>query len=369
MVTWKRERIRNFSEDWADAYITTLVRLDGEPYAQPRFFKELTTTGIVKDVPDQGSPTATDDLRFKRWDAYSNRIREYGLGFWERRSGGPKIWHSSPIARAYDAGRVSYREFMALQMMRTQVPVTAMPLAAFANEIAQDLRIRPLAITLRALRELGQLGAATYLSEEEFSQLQRVEADADLTKVLQDIIGSRSGPSSSDWVASIPSVDIWFNELRWTGYLRRVVANGSTLPGHVLVPRWARQDEASDLDAAIPIQTYSDLVGVNRFHDFFGSQPGDATLRVLRTAPDVVIVDVAADGSWDAGTGLLTGSFSVLGGLETGDDVVLQGTTLSPQDASALFRVIGGAERTGSGDVELPLEVAQRNMHGHPIQI
>ncbi len=370
MLTWKRERVRNFSREFADAYIALLVSLDGEEYEQPRFFKELAMAGIAKDVADQGSPQATDKLRFKRWDAYSNKIREYGLGFWEQRYGSPKIWHASPIARVYASGSLKYRMFMALQLMRTQVPIPAMPLGDLVSTIAQGLRIRPLAVTLRALSELGNQGHSTYLSKAEFSQLQRVESEAvDLPVVLQDIIAARSGARSGQWVETIATIDIWFNELRWTGYFRRVVADGSKLPGHSLVPRWARQREAHALDAAIPVQTYTDLMSVNQFHDFFGSPPDEAALDALRIEPDILVLDVPADGTWNAGAGVLTGGFDKLGGLATGDDVVLRGAALSPSDASTLFRVVDGVERTSSADVEVPLAVAQRNMHGQPIHV
>ena len=371
MLTWKRERVRNFSEDWADAYIATLVRLDGEPYEQPRFFEELSKTGIVKDVEDQGTPTATDALRFKRWDAYSNRIREYGLGFWEQRYGGPKIWRVSPVARAFDNGTLTYREFMALQLMRTQVPVPVMPLSGTAaSQIAQGLHIRPLAVTLKALIELGQQGVGAFLSETEFSQLQRVEdVNTDLPTVLQDIVNGRAGSTSSSWVDRIASVDIWFNELHWTGYLRKVVAEGSGLPGPVIVPRWARLTEALTLDSQIPLQTYTDLPGVNRFHDFFGAAPDEQAIAILREPPEVVLVDVPKDAAWQAGSRLLTGPFHELGGLASDDEVVLGGTGLSPQDASILYRVIDGVERTSTTDVELPLEAVQRTMDGKPIQV
>lgn len=364
MVTWKRERVRNFGEDFANAYIRTLVELDGQPYEQPRFFEALVATGIVSDVDDQGDPEQTDTLRFKRWDAYSNRIREYGLGFAEQRFGGPMVWRVSEIARAYDRGELSYRELMALQLTRTQVPVPAMPIGKgeLAEQIARGLELRPLTLTLRALHALGERGEGTFLSEFEFSQLQRVEDEGDLRWVVDDIVGGRSASESSEWVDAVPSVDIWFNELCWTSYLRRVAVDAEELYGHALVPRWARQREAEQLDRAIPVQRYTDIVTVNRFHDFFTAAPGAAELAILRSPPDVVVVDVPTDATWDPSTGALTGHFGTLGGLERGDSVILRGSGVSAADGATVFEVVDDVDRIKAVEAAVKLERTRRTI-------
>src|SRR4051794_24130648 len=113
MFVWERKRVRNFTREFADAYIGALVSLDGEPYDRVRFFNELVATGAVADVDPQSTPKQTDELRAKRWDTYLNKIREFGLGFAESRPGGPasggRTWHASPIARAYTAKLLTYR--------------------------------------------------------------------------------------------------------------------------------------------------------------------------------------------------------------------------------------------------------------------
>jgi len=139
MVAWKKDRIRNFSEEFARPYVGILVDLDGQPYDQVRFFGALVAAGIVKDVK-QGDEATVDKRRRKRWDSYLGKIREFGLGFSidEVRSGSKPglrklVWRASPIAREFAAGRLDHRQFMALQCMRLQLPRPTMPLQGQAK--------------------------------------------------------------------------------------------------------------------------------------------------------------------------------------------------------------------------------------------
>ncbi len=131
MIRWTKNRVANFTEHFAAGYVTVLVGLDGHPYDQPQFLKCLADSRVVSDVPQAGTAAEVAALRQKRWDAYLGKIREYGLGFSvrEQRSGGTArtVWRASDIAKSFVAGQLDYRQFMALQVMRTQLPRPTIP--------------------------------------------------------------------------------------------------------------------------------------------------------------------------------------------------------------------------------------------------
>lgn len=367
MVVWERNRVRNFTRPFADAYISVLVERDGDEYNQADFFKALAATGIVNDAPD-------DATRAKRWDSYNNKIREFGLGFKvdERRANGPVVgaWRASEIARAYAAGSLNYREFMAIQCMRWQVPTPRMPIVQpYEAELQRNIQVRPLEMTLRALRELHAREEDSYLTVSEFSQLQRVEQDANLGGVLDDLLGARSGSGRSvDWVSDIPSADIWINEFAETGFVRivRIRGNDQTL---AIVPRWARVEEARVLSESIPLVPYSDLESINEFHTAFSSLPDEPALATLRQLPSVVFLEVDQDVEWDEQAAVIKGRVGLVGGLVDGDLVALTGEGPSRATRSRLYAVTGVAERVDYDDVEVGLSPHQWTLSGQPLTI
>jgi len=365
MISWERKRITNFNEKFAEGYATALVDLDGEPYDQSRFFQRLAETGVVADVAPQPTQAETDKLRFKRWDAYSNKIREFGFGFVEQRVGGPKIWRVSKIARAYAEDRLSYREFVALQMMRTQAP-----LPTFNGQFKSGPPVRPLATTLLAIEQIRAANACGYLAIDEFGQLQRVESASDLGTVVYDIIAVRSGqPRSSDWTDAPKTTDIWFNELSFTGYLRRLNIKTTQASGPVLVARWSRKAEARELEDVLPLLTYSDDIEVNAFHDAFCDLPSSSAIAALRRTPEFVVIDIPTDADWDAASLRLRGRFDIVGGLGLDDSVVLRGPGVGPAHAASIFTVAVVAEKTTSDDAEATLRVTARRLDHEPISI
>jgi hypothetical protein len=357
MITWKRERVRNLFEDFADALVSVLVANDGQPYDQVEFFRQLAATGIVTDPGD-------DEKRFKRWDSYSNRIREFGLGFKrdERISGASSHsrWRASEIAKDYASGSIGYRDFMALQMMRWQFPVPQMPLGDYAGEIAAGFVVRPLALTLDALGELRKRGEESHLTVSEFSQLQRVDGTATLDDVIDDVLDVRAGRASGAWLPDMTSWDILLNECAETRYIMQVAE-----PERVVVPNWSRWREAKALDAGIPAKPYHDLSSVEEFNEWFGTSPSASALSIVARPPDVVAIDTGPDAQWDGATSALTGPVGVVGGLPPGTPVVLRG---AGSDGSNLYQVESEPEPDAAG-VLVRLAKTGHSLSGNPIQI
>ena len=128
MVNWTRSRVVNFTAEFALPYVRLLVKLDGQPYEQAQYFKYLADAGIVNDVDQERSKAEIFKLRGKRWDSYLGKIREFGLGFVvdETRKGGRTtqgtFWRASNVAKDLASGRLNFRQFMALQLTRFQLP-------------------------------------------------------------------------------------------------------------------------------------------------------------------------------------------------------------------------------------------------------
>ena len=70
MVSWTRNRVVNFTSQFAHSYVELLVGLDGKSYDQALFFKFLADAKIVNDVSQEGSEEDVAERRRKRWDSY-----------------------------------------------------------------------------------------------------------------------------------------------------------------------------------------------------------------------------------------------------------------------------------------------------------
>ena len=163
MVNWTRSRVVNFTAEFALPYVGLLVDLDGQPYVQAQFYKHLADVGIVSDVDQEKSEAEIVALRAKRWDSYLGKIREFGLGFAvdETRKGGQtkrSFWKASDVAKDLAHGRLNFRQFMALQLTRFQLPRPSMPLQPGPRkEIEQGVKVRPLKLILQTLRQFMAL--------------------------------------------------------------------------------------------------------------------------------------------------------------------------------------------------------------------
>lgn len=363
MVAWTRNRVVNFSESFATRYVRVLVELDGQPYDQPLFFKFLADAGVVRDVSQGATEEETEERRSKRWDSYLGKIREFGLGFAveERRKGGPTrtVWRASDVSKAFVSGSLNYRQFMALQMMRFQLPRPAMPIqGAQRDELLVGVRVRPLGLVLEVISELRRCDRQAYLSRTElFGTLTRVESHSELEKAVEEIIAAREerrirdsmGDYEEDAVDAEAgaSEDIWLNEFEATGYLSQLKPTvGSGLPEHIVVPVHERWDEALSLNDVIPLQAYDESpASINAFFDFFTSAPSREEREILQMSVRVVQLDVPAEAEFDEESGVLEGRVELLGGLVEGTRVVLVGDGLNPRTLATVFEVTAAESR------------------------
>ena len=198
MINWTRNRVVNFTPRFAGAYVELLVGIDGQPYDQALFFKFLADAGIVNDVSQEGSEEEIAERRRKRWDSYLGKIREFGIGFAvdENRKGSRvkrSVWKASAVAKQFASARLDYRQFMALQMLRVQLPRPSLPLQPAARkEIQRNVRIRPLRLIMQALDELEVRGLRPYLSRDEvFGNLNRQWIGIDITHLAITLIKHR----------------------------------------------------------------------------------------------------------------------------------------------------------------------------------
>ena len=267
MVSWTRSRVVNFGEGFALPYVELLVELDGQPYDQALYFKHLADAGVVSDVDQTGSEAEIQELRAKRWDSYLGKIREFGLGFAvdEIRKGGQtrkSIWKASNVAKDLASGRLNFRQFMALQLTRFQLPRPSMPLQPAARaEIEQGVQIRPLKLILQTLKGLEDRNERVYVSRDEILRhLTNVTRHDDADGVVDAIVAARKAPPADDGTGPLPGqvyLDIWLNELSASGYINQLRPSAeSGLPSHIVVRGLPRSDEAELLDELVPIQEY-----------------------------------------------------------------------------------------------------------------
>lgn len=365
MVAWTKNRVVNFGAGFAERYIQLLVALNEQPYDQALFFKLLADAGLVKDVSQLGDEQDVAARRRKRWDSYLGKIREFGLGFAveERRKGGqPRtVWRASDVARDFAEGRLSYRQFMALQCTRMQLPKPSMPLQQSARaELDRGVRVRPLQLILDALAELEVRSAGSYLSEDEvFQQLADVEQHVQLPSAVDAIVAARKkkavrelaqggyvvtdseAEEAEDEVPGQASQDIWLNEFEASGYVRQLrPAESSGLPSHLLVrvlPRW---EEWNLLRAAIPLQEYNTSeASINAYFDFLSESPSSAEREILMASPRVVQLEVPGEAQFDQTEMALSGRVEIIGGLAEGALVLLVGGQVDSVSRATIFEV------------------------------
>ncbi len=394
MVAWTRNRVVNFSRDFAVPYVKALVELDGQPYDQARFFKRLVDAGIVGDVPQGGGEEEIARRRSTRWDSYLGKIREFGIGFAvdERRKGGPTVttWRASDIAKDFAAGRLDYRQFMALQCMRQQLPKPAMPLQPQARaELERGVRmLRPLALVIDALDGLDERGAGAYLSREEVSwYLTTVERRDQLDEVLDDIAAARGGTStgsdpaaegrgtpreaggSDEEAAGQASIDIWLNEFEATGYVRQLRPSpGGGTPSHIVVKGRPRWEEAKLLEETVPLQEYdTSSLTIDAYFSFLGASPSDRELEVLTMNPQVIELEVPSEARFDPSGPTLSGDAETIGELKEGLLVLLVGETLKPRVKATIFEVTSASPGATGSSPSVRLRSAMLRADMNPI--
>lgn len=399
MIAWTKNRVINFSQHFAQRYVELLVCLDGRPYEQDRFFKLLADSGLVRDVSQDGDDSEISKKRRKRWDSYLGKIREFGLGFAveERRKGGPirTIWRASSVAKDFTAGRLTYRQFMALQLMRLQLPKPAMPLQNTARiELQRGVLVRPLVLILDALEELQVRSAAVYLSRDEiFHYLTCVERHDQLNSAIDAILASREGVSGigemhplDDAAAARAeeqdeedetkvegtgqaSQDIWLNEFEATGYIRQLrPAAGSGLPAHIIVRALPRWEEAHRLKEIVPFQYYdTSLESIDAYFDFLSSSPSPQERDVLMMSQRVVQLEVPNEVCFDPQERELTGPIEVIGGLTEGSLVLLTGDHLDSVTRATIFEVLESVSQPTARTVSVHLRAVLVRTDNRPV--
>ena len=387
MVNWTRNRVVNFSAAFAQSYVELLVALDGQQYDQALFLKYLADAGLVNDVSQDGSEEEITERRRKRWDSYLGKIREFGIGFAvdETRKGGQtkrSFWKASDVARDLASGRLTYRQFMALQFTRFQLPRPSMPLQPQAREeIEAGVRIRPLRLILGALDELEKRNAIAYLSADEiFGYLTTVKRHDDMAHAIdaildartpsQGVVDSQPGNTSQPETGQA-SQDIWLNELSATDYIRQLrPGHDSGLPRHIVVRGLSRMEEAELLDETIPLQYYdTGEESINAYHDFFCSSPSNREREVLMMDNRVVELNVPTEARFSVSEGTITGRTEVLGGLSEGSLVLLTGDGVDERAKSTVFEVARAESHPYGSEVSITLKPALVRADGKPISV
>lgn len=395
MVSWTRNRVVNFTSQFAHSYVELLVGLDGKSYDQALFFKFLADAKIVNDVSQEGSEEDVAERRRKRWDSYLGKIREFGIGFAvdEVRKGGQikkSVWKASEVAKQFALGRIDYRQFVALQMMRFQLPRPTIPLQPQARkEIESGVRVRPLRLIIQALDELETRGLEPYLSIEEiFKNLAAVQQHDQLSKAIDAIATARvaTKPNTSnagdtgtnseeetgdqaDQELGQASQDIWLNELTTTGYVRQIRPQGiTTKPPHLIVRNLHRWEEARRLDTAIPFQSYdTSEKTLNSFYDFFAAAPSIEEREVLMMRPRVIQLQVPAEVQFNVATNLLKGPMTLMCGLDEGTLLILQGDALDDRTKATVFEVTQSVSRPSNAEIGIQIKPVLFRTDGKPI--
>jgi hypothetical protein len=330
-VEWNRDRVRNFTPEFAIGYAQALVALDGEPYDQARFFRELLERGVVRE-PRATANRDREELYRERWDSYLGKIREFGMGFAvdEQRKGSSSkkpIWHASEIAHGLASGGISYQQFMAIQMTRTQLPRPNLPLQPRAREeLARGASVRPLGLLLDVFSGLREADVDPHLSREDFAQLRRLGLRTNAESLVREFVERREhGETSADWRSDSPGdADIWVNEFIATGYIRRLTSTAVEEPW--LAANWALWDQARDVDAATPMSRYSaDGTGVEDHLVQLGKMPSALQWEALAVPPAVVVFERSGEAQLENNGSAIVGLAGFVGGLGEGAKVILNG--------------------------------------------
>ena len=379
MVNWTRSRVVNFTAEFALPYVRLLVELDGQPYEQAKYFKYLADAGIVNDVDQERSEAAVLELRSKRWDSYLGKIREFGLGFAvdEIRKGGQtkrSFWRASSVAKDLASGRLNFRQFMALQLTRFQLPRPSMPLQPAARaEIEHGVKARPLKLILQTLDQLERRNARVYLSRDEILRhLTSVENHDDVGQVAEAIIHARTNSKDATNDGPLqdqPYLDIWLNEFSATGYIEQLrPGKESGLPSHIVVRGLSRLEEARLLDVVIPMQEYdTEEETINAYYDFLCSSPSNEEREILMMDTKVVELEIPTEAQYSVEEGTLTGLFDTVGSLQIGSLVVLTGEGFDYQGKSTVFKVSQTDPDPSSQDTTIFLKPVFRRVDGRPI--
>lgn len=325
-ITWARARVQNFTEEYAAKFVHALVTLDGAAFDKVRFFEVLVEQGVV-GTPAIPAGETRESIYAKRWDSYLAPIRPFGLGFVvkEQRQQSPsdaqQIWRVSDIARRLDRREIGYRDFMRLQLARTQFPKVTMPLADPAkSQLQAGAEISPLRLFVEAMETLGFAGSAMHLTKSEIRQLPRCQTHSDVAALGMEIIDHRDGAPTPNWFGTDPpDVDILVNDLVATGYFRRLPTTADDTP--YLFPSFPRWASAWALIAAVgTVDVPND---VEAYFERLMGAPSDEVLAALGQPPLTLRVsDVEA-----AITGpQLSGPPHVVAGLLKGDEVFHQTT-------------------------------------------
>lgn len=356
-ITWARPRVQNFSEEYARKFIQALVALDGKPFDKAAFFATLVAQGVVGDPPIPAGKTQ-QEIYAKRWDSYLAPIRPFGLGFVvsEQREQSPniakKVWRSSRIASSFDNGEVGYRDFMAVQLARTQFPKITMPLKDPAKaELQSGAAVQPLRLVIEVIDALADRNESAYLSHDEMCQLARCHTHAEVSDVVAEIATHRAGGATPSWTTTEPAdLDILINDLHATRFFRRLTAVAGHQP--LLVPSYPRIRAARQLVAAIDWIDVLTSAGVEAYYERLMDAPSDELMSVLALSNQVLRSDNEAllDGS------VVHGPTHIVGGLDVGDEIFLSDTlrlvrVITPAatsaQASGTWRSTIGVELTG----------------------
>ena len=336
-IVWARPRVQNFSESFARRFVAVLTALDGQEFDKARFFSELVASGVVGE-PSIPVDKTKEEVYAKRWDSYLAPIRPFGLGFTveEKRTQSPNparlIWRSSDIARDFVAGGLSHRQFMALQLARTQFPKITMPLKEPAKtQLIAGAAIQPLRLFVEVIDQLMAAGHAALLIEDEVHQLARCRTRSDVSFVVDEITRHRAGHATPDWTSNVPAdLDILLNDLVATGYFARPLAAGA----RALVAVHERWNEARDLTASIAWVDVTTNLGIERYYERLMASPTDDERKILNRPPQV--------------TQLEPDEAAVLGDQLTGRADIVAGLTLDSlvyvKGVARLLRVVEPAD-------------------------
>lgn len=334
-ITWARPRVQNFSEEYARKFIRALVSLEGATFDKAAFFGTLVAQGVVSD-PTIPPAKTQQEIYAKRWDSYLAPIRPFGLGFVvsEQREQSPnlarKVWRASPIAVAFDRGEINYRDFIALQLARTQFPKVTMPLKDPAkSELQAGDAVQPLRLLVSVVDGLAAADESTYLTHDEICQLPRCHSHADIADAVAEIATHRAGGATPSWAKTEPAdLDILVNDLHATRFFRRLTATSGNQP--LVVPSYPRFRAAGELVAAIDWIDVLTSAGIEAYYERLMSVPTDDVVAILALRDQVLRVDaneVVLEGS------TVKGPSHIVAGLDSGDEVFVS-------DAARMTRVV-----------------------------
>lgn len=320
-VAWARPRVQNFTDGYARKLIRELVELGGETFDKVRFFGVLVDAGVLKE-PEIKDGKTKEDIYAKRWDSYLAPIRPFGLGFTveEKRTQSPNparlVWRPSHIAYNYDAGDIDHREFMALQLARSQFPKVTMPLKEPAKaQLQAGAAIQPLRLFVEVIDRMRAADLQAVLTHGEICQLARCKAHRDVVPAVDEIAAHRAGRPTPNWRTDEPGdLDILLNDLVATGYFSRPTADVHK----ALVPVYARWAEAQALIGSLDWIDVTTNVGIEQYYERLMSSASDDERAILGREQQAINLEASEATLADS---QLTGPADVIAGLQVGTEV------------------------------------------------